>query len=354
MDLSILVPFLAINAIGLFTLYTFRYAKFKPMSYIFLRQSLWAGVGIVLAVFFFFMDYRELKNASYIIHGVVFLILVITLFLGIYAKGARRWFSLFGIRFQPSEFAKLSTIFVLSKFFADKERRPDFLDLLKSSVFVAPVFFVIAAQPDLGTAMLILIVYLLYLIFSGLSWKIILAIFAIGVSIMPVAWGFLKPYQRERIIYFLRPERDPLGKGYHLIQSKVAIGSGGLFGKGPKGATQMGLGFIPQKHTDFVFSVYAEEWGFVGCLFLFALYAVFLLRVYELSMEARDPFGRYLSFGIFSLFLSQIVVNTYMCMGLLPVVGVPLPLVSYGGSSLAVSYISLGVLLSISSRRFMF
>ncbi len=354
-DFTLLVAFFVINGLGLLTLFSFRFAKWNPMHSVFMKQCIWCCLGLVAATVLFAMDYRQLKEAGYLIHCVVFILLLATLLAGIHAKGARRWFSLFGFRFQPSELAKLSTIIALSCYFSGlEERRPGISHFFKSLPLVLPVFFVIAVQPDLGTAALVLAIYLCYIIFSGISWRFIVTLFLIFLAIIPVAWGFLKPYQRERVIFFFNPERDPLGKGYHLIQSKVAIGSGGFLGKGLKGSTQMGLGFIPEKHTDFIFSVFAEEWGFAGCMFLFSMYVLFLFRAYRVSQSAKDSFGSYLAFGIFSLFLIQIVVNTYMCVGLMPVVGIPLPLMSYGGSSILTCYMSLGILLSIYSRRFMF
>ncbi len=324
------------------------------MFWAFKKQLLWSFLGFAASFLAFLYNYRNLKDLSYILHGIIVFLLLLTLLKGIYIKGARRWFSILGFRFQPSEFAKLSLILSLSTFFSALDDKPKILDILKSLPLVIVPFAIIVKQPDLGTALLFLAIYISYMVFSGISWKTLFVIFFALSCMIPVAWRFLKPYQKDRILTFLNPQRDPLGKGYHIIQSKIAIGSGGLTGKGLKGATQTGLGFIPEKHTDFAFSVFAEEWGFAGSFLLLLLYYILLYRFFRISIKARDSFGRYLAFGIFILFSLQFTINIFMCLGLLPVVGIPLPLISYGGSSILCSYISFGVALSIYSRRFMF
>ena len=354
LDFTLLFCFFAINSIGLLNLYSLRFSSWNPSLVFFKKQLVWSFLGLFIAFVVFLQDYKTVKHLSYVVHGLVVVLLLITLFKGTYIKGAKRWFSLFGFRFQPSEFAKISLIMSLSLYFSSTTEGPRLRNLVESFFMFAVPFVIIVKQPDLGTALVLFFIYFAYIVFSGYSWKTVATIVLVLLIAIPISWKFLKPYQKARILSFINPERDPLGRGYHMIQSKIAIGSGGLLGKGFKGATQMGLGFIPERHTDFAFSVFLEEWGFLGGLFLYLLFYTMLCRMYVISLKARDGYGRYLAFGIFILFASQVVVNTFMCMGLLPVVGIPLPLISYGGSSTITSYISLGLLQNIYSRRFMF
>ena len=217
---------------------------------------------------------------------------------------------------------------------------------------LAVPFVLVVRQPDLGTALVLIPVAIAILVGIGVSLRVLGLLALAGVSAMPLFWFVLKPYQRDRLLVYLDPFRDPLGTAYNVIQAKIAIGSGQLFGKGPSGATQSRLAFLPERHTDFIFAVFAEMWGFIGCLVLVAAYGLLVLRGFEIAASAREPRGRILALGVTAVFATQTLINLGMVTGLLPVVGIPLPLMSYGGSSMVVSLMGLGLLLSIRMRQF--
>jgi rod shape determining protein RodA len=217
---------------------------------------------------------------------------------------------------------------------------------------VAVPIVLIIKQPDLGTALLLVPVLVILLIGAGVRFKLLGGMALGAVLSMPLAWFALKEYQRERILVFLDPFRDPLGSAYNVIQAKIAIGSGQLLGKGVAGATQSRLSFLPERHTDFIFAVFAEMWGFVGCLVLLLCYVLLLLRGFDIAATAREPVGRLVALGATSLLAAQVLINVGMVTGLLPVVGIPLPLMSYGGSSMVASFMTLGLLLSVRMRQF--
>jgi rod shape determining protein RodA len=218
-------------------------------------------------------------------------------------------------------------------------------------VVAVPVLLIVK-QPDLGTALLLLPVLGIVLVGAGLRLRLLGGLALVGVGVAPLAWLVMKDYQRERILVFLDPVRDPLGSAYNVIQAKIAIGSGQLLGKGVAGATQSRLAFLPERHTDFIFAVFAETWGFVGCLVLLLCYALLLLRGFDIAASAREPVGRLVALGATSLLAVQVLINVGMVTGLLPVVGIPLPLMSYGGSSMLASLLALGLLLSVRMRQF--
>jgi rod shape determining protein RodA len=254
---------------------------------------------------------------------------------------------------QPSEIFKFCFLLVLAWLLSSRWAQPlsGTVVALLVPVFGLP-FVLIVKQPDLGTALMLLPLLLALLVGAGIRLRLLAALFGAALAAMPLAWLALKDYQRERIMVYLDPFRDPLGSAYNVIQAKIAIGSGQLLGKGITGATQSRLAFLPERHTDFVFAVFAEMWGFVGCLVLLAGYAVLLVRGFDIAATARDHVGRLVALGATSLLAAQILINVGMVTGLLPVVGIPLPLMSYGGSSMLVSMMSLGLLLSVRMRQF--
>ncbi len=281
--------------------------------------------------------------------GVVTLILV--LIMGHIGKGGQRWLNLGFVRFQPAELMKLAIPLLLAWYY-----HKNYLPItLKSVLMAIPIIFVpallTAKQPDLGTAILLLIAGMSVLFLAGLSWRIILfcaSLFAVSV---PFAWYLLYDYQRQRVLTFLNPERDPLGSGYHIIQSKIAIGSGGIFGKGWLNGTQSNLHFLPEHSTDFIFAVCGEEFGFAGSLILIILYMMVVMRGIYITIHAQDTFSRLLAGSITLTFFVSFFINMGMVTGILPVVGIPLPLVSYGGSSMVTIMISFGILMSIQTHR---
>jgi rod shape determining protein RodA len=299
------------------------------------------------------IDYRrvvQLSPALYVL-GIGGLIAVFAV--GKSVSGARRWIGLGPFSVQPSEIFKIAFVLTVVWFLCSRWAQPITTSTL---LWMTPMVFVpaglIVKQPDLGTAVLLFPVLVLLLIGAGISGRLLAALAALGAAVTPVVWFLLKDYQRERVLVYLDPLRDPLGSAYNVIQAKIAIGSGQLLGRGVSGASQSRLAFLPERHTDFIFAVFAEMWGFVGCLVLLAGYAVLVLRGFDIAASARDPVGRLVALGVTGLFATQILVNVGMVTGLLPVVGIPLPLMSYGGSSMLVSLTALGLLLSVRMRQF--
>jgi rod shape determining protein RodA len=254
---------------------------------------------------------------------------------------------------QPAELFKLAFVLALA-WILTVRRDPSLPRGAIGLTFLALAlpFALVVKQPDLGTALLMLPVLLAVLIGAGVPLRALGGLGVAGVAVLPLAWVFLRPYQRDRLLVYLDPFRDPLGSAYNVIQAKIAIGSGQLLGKGVAGATQSRLAFLPERHTDFVFAVFAEMWGFLGCLILIAAYAFLVLRGFEIAAHTRDASGRLLALGVTTIFAAQTLINLGMVTGLLPIVGIPLPLMSYGGSSMVVSLLGLGLLLSIRMRQF--
>jgi rod shape determining protein RodA len=318
-----------------------------------LRQLAWAGLGLVAAVVMASLDYKSLVRwapALYVLGlgglGAVYV-------LGRTVSGARRWIVFGPLSVQPAEFFKLCFLLTLVWLLVSRWAQPLSLGVIAALAPVCIVpFGLIVKQPDLGTALLLWPLLITMLIGAGVRLRLLGSLGAAGLAALPLAWLALKDYQRERIMVFLDPFRDPLGTAYNVIQAKIAIGSGQLMGKGVAGATQSRLAFLPERHTDFIFAVFAEMWGFVGCLVLLACYALLVFRGFDIAAAARDPVGRLVALGATSLLATQVLVNVGMVVGLLPVVGIPLPLMSYGGSSMLVSMMGLGLLLSVRMRQF--
>jgi rod shape determining protein RodA len=318
-----------------------------------LRQAAWFGVGLIALLVVAGLDYRRLVRAApaaYLL-GLAGLALVSTL--GRSVSGARRWIVLGPMSVQPAEIFKicfvLMAVWVITSRWAQPVGKSTLLMMLP---IVAVPFALIIKQPDLGTALLLFPVLVVLLVAAGMRLRLLGAIGVAGLAAVPLAWLVLKDYQRERILVFLDPFRDPLGSAYNVIQAKIAIGSGQLLGKGVAGATQSRLAFLPERHTDFIFAVFAETWGFVGCLVLLMCYVLIVLRGFDIAASAREPVGRLVALGATALLAAQVLINVGMVTGLLPVVGIPLPLMSYGGSSMLASLMGLGLLLSVRMRQF--
>ena len=281
--------------------------------------------------------------------GVILLVLVITS--GDVGKGAQRWLDLYFIKFQPSEMMKLITPMMLAWYLSEKSLPPTVKPLLVSAILVIGPTLLIAIQPDLGTSILVAAAGFFVIFLAGLRWRVILGVFLAGLAFIPVLWEMMHDYQKQRVLTLLNPESDPLGSGYHIIQSKIAIGSGGLYGKGWLNGTQSQLDFLPERHTDFIFAVFAEEFGMMGAIVLLALYVFIILRGLYIASRAQDSFGRLLAGSLSLTFFVYLFVNVGMVSGILPVVGVPLPLVSYGGTSMVTLMAGFGMLMSIGSNR---
>jgi rod shape determining protein RodA len=291
---------------------------------------------------------------AYYIHFISIALLIIVLFFGKLKFGSQRWIDLGPFSLQPSELAKITFILVLSKFYTENiSQRPYSIGgLFLPCVLLFATFYPIYIQPDLGTAGIIFLIFFSLSAILNFNRKTLLSLFTLLLFSIPLFWFLLKDYQKKRILIFFNPELDPLNAGYQIIQSKIAVGSGGLFGKGYKLGTQSQLRFLPEQHTDFVFSVWAEEWGFVGCSFLLILFFFLLYRGLSIAFNSKNIYGSFLASGITCLFFWQIIINIFMTLGFFPVVGVPIPFFSYGGSSMLSSMIAIGLLLNINMRKF--
>jgi rod shape determining protein RodA len=317
------------------------------------RQLSWVGVGFVALLVVMSVDYRSLVRLAPALYIMGLGLLVAVFVLGRTVSGARRWIHLGPLTFQPSELFKL--IFVLTLAWVLASRPGESLSrgaMVGSMAIVGVPFLLMVRQPDLGTALVLVPVMAAVFVGVGVRLRVLGAVALAGLAALPVGWMFLKPYQRDRLLVYLDPFRDPLGTAYNVIQAKIAIGSGQLLGKGVKGATQSRLAFLPERHTDFIFAVFAEMWGFIGCLVLIVAYSLLVLRGFEIAASTREPRGRVLALGVTAVFAAQTLINLGMVTGLLPVVGIPLPLMSYGGSSMVASLMGLGLLLSIRMRQF--
>lgn len=353
-DWGLLLLMILIGSIGLAVLYSAVTAgDAEGVRLLFKKQVIWMCGGLVVICVCLLVDYKYFEKSSLIIYLVCVACLVGVLIWGKNVGGSTRWLSLGPFTVQPSEIMKIALIFILAAVYAGviTEKGLGFGKLVKPALLCAVPFFLIARQPDLGTALLLLLIAGSMTLFVKVERKVFFSCAGAGFAAIPVVWFFLKEYQKSRILTFLHPGGDPLGAGYHIIQSKIAIGSGQLYGKGFLKGTQNTLSFLPEQHTDFIVSVLAEEWGFAGCFVLIALYFLMLFWGLNISYCCRDMFGSILAFGITAMIFWQIFINMGMVMGLMPVVGVPLPLVSYGGSSVITNMVGFGILLNISMRK---
>ena len=312
------------------------------------RQSMFMVVGVLLVIASLFVDYRSLKPFDWPLYGFnIFLLLAVMAF-GKSLLGAQRWISIFGLQFQPSEFSKLFLIICLASFV---ERRlhnlTEFKDYLPIFGYIFVPFFLVMRQPDLGTSLTFIAILISVIFVTGFRYKWFAICGAGFIALMPFFWMVLKDYQKNRILTFLDPGRDPFGRGYHVIQSKMAIGSGGFWGHGWLQGTQSQLNFLPENHTDFIFSVAGEEFGFIGASIIIGLYAILIWRSVMIALNADDDFGALLATGVTGMFMFHVLVNIGMTCGIMPVTGVPLPFLSYGVSSLITNLMLVGLLLNI-------
>ena len=350
-----------IVVIGLICLYSASFGNVRVAHEVFYDQLICALLGFGLMYFLQKFDYRKFYDAAYIIYILNLFVLMLVLFAGHNALGARRWFTIGSINFQPSEFTKLAAILILGRYFST--RRPTLAfnlftktqiiwrDLILPFLIITPSFILIFKQPDLGTALLLFGIFLVIVFMSGVEYRHLLIFLGLGLCLIPFAWHFLKSYQKDRLLVFLNPNIDPLGAGYTIIQSKIAVGSGQILGKGWLAGTQSQLNFLPERHTDFIFAVIGEEWGFVGVLVLISCYFVLINCGLTIAQQVKDKFGMLVAVGIVSILTLQVVINIGMVIGLLPIVGLTLPLVSYGRSSFLVFIIMMGFLLNLNQRR---
>lgn len=346
-DWSLFVAPLLLAIFGVVIIFSITYGSKSNIAF---DQILYIAVGLVIAVVMSFFDYRTLKGLYLILYFIGIGLLILVLFLGTRTFGATRWINLYIFQLQPSEVFKLIAIIFLAKLLSDWQQNLDFKKVLLILVAIAAPLLLILIQPDLGTTSVIFIITIVLLFNSSIR-KVFLVIgLAVMIALTPLAWHFLKPYQKDRIEAFINPAADPHGAGYNVNQSKIAIGSGGLWGTGLGKGSQSQLNFLPVAHTDFIFAGTAEATGFIGSLFLFCLLAFLMIRVVNVAKVAKDDFGMFLSIGIGAMFLFQMLVNIGMNIGIMPVTGIPLPFVSYGGSAMLLNMVSIGILQSIYMR----
>jgi len=355
-DWTLLAIVLLLASIGILNLYSASSGEVVFGTPLYLKQIFWLLIGLAMMVMIAFIEYRFYSDIAYIIYAVTLCFLLVVMGYGIVTSGAQRWIRIGSISFQPSEFIKISFIIAMARFFHRPSSREGYSlkDLwLPILILIFPLGLILK-QPDLGTSIVLLLVFFSILIFVKIRWSTLLTIGVSGGAIIPVFWHFLKGYQRQRIITFFNPELDPLGAGYHIIQSKIAMGSGGILGKGIMRGTQSRLGFLPEQHTDFIFSALGEEWGLMGSLVVVGLYFILILWGLRIAVQSKDRFGAILSFGVVAMLFWHIFINIGMVLGMMPVVGIPLPLISYGGSFLLSTFIGIGILLNVSMRRYLF
>ena len=354
-DWTLLVLVLLMSGIGLLNIYSTGFMSGYRPGLLYLKQAQWIAVGLIFMGLAFSVDYRLMSRYAYVIYGISLLLLIVVFLFGYATRGSQRWILLGGFSFQPSELIKLAVIVALARYFDDHKVGEGYRlrDLALPFLIVFAPFLFILRQPDLGTAVILIILFFSMVFFVGLQKKSFVIAAAGGLVLLPLSWYLLRDYQKERIITFFSPERDPLGSGYHIIQSMIAVGSGGLLGKGFLKGTQTQLKFLPEQQTDFVFSVFAEEWGFLGGLLLLTMFLTLVLWGLKIAVHSRDLLGTLISYGITMLIFSGVFINIGMVLGLLPVVGIPLPFLSYGGSAIVVLMASVGLLMNVSMRRFL-
>ena len=355
-DWGLLCLTVIIGFLGLITLYSAVTAGIStPQKVLYVKQLIWYSIGLTAMIISFLFHYKALERWAGVFYVFCILLLIAVLLFGRYIGGSRRWLTIFSISIQPSELVKIATIIVLAKYYSNlaKTTGLKLKELLIPFMLVAVPFILIVKQPDLGTAMLIVLIAGSITFFVKIERRTLIYIITFCGITVPSVWFFLKEYQKQRILTFLNPDRDPLGTGYHIIQSKIAIGSGMLYGKGFLKGTQNAFSFLPEEHTDFIFSVLAEEWGFTGSVVLLFIFLMLIVCGLNIAYGCRDSFGTILSVGITIMLTWEIFINIGMVAGIVPVVGVPLPFISYGGSSILTVMVSIGILMNVSMRRFM-
>lgn len=345
-------------------LYSASYENVRITQKVFYDQLACAGFGLLLMFILSRIDYRKFYDVAYILYGLNIIVLVLVLFSGRHALGATRWIEIAGVSFQPSELTKLVIILALGRYLSQRHLtlsfnfKTSFQELARNLIIplmitIIPMLLVFM-QPDLGTSALIFGIFLVILFSSGIGLRTYASFIGIILAMVPFLWMFLRPYQKDRLLVFLNPNIDPLGAGYTIIQSKIAVGSGQVFGKGWLSGTQNQLNFLPERHTDFIFSVIGEEWGMIGTIFVLFFFLILINSGLTIAQNIKDRFGMLVTVGIVAILTLQVVINVGMVLGLCPVVGLTLPLVSYGRTSFMIFILMIGFLLNLSSKRTMF
>lgn len=358
LDVNLVFVIFALNIIGLINLYSATHGvNLTSTTSYFWQQLVWLVGGWAVFLFLTVVDYEAFKRLAYVLYAGNVGALVAVLFIGKKSLGAQRWLDLGFFRYQPSETMKLVLVIILAKVLsqsADKDGL-GFKQLLFPAVLTLIPVGLTIKQPDLGTGLLLMAIFISMILFVKVRRSVLIFFFVAGLVCVPLAWSFgLKPYQKQRVLTFLNPGRDARGAGYNSIQSKIAVGSGKIVGKGFRKGTQSQLEFLPERHTDFIFSVLSEEHGFLGSMTTVSLFMILLFMGVRVGSEARDRFGSIIAVGCMSLIFWHVTVNIFMVIGLLPIVGVPLPLLSYGGSIMITTMATLGLVSAVAYRKFLF
>jgi rod shape determining protein RodA len=353
LDWPLLILALSLCALGILQIYSATHG-IALWKHAWLKQLAALSLGLILMVVVTSIDYHTLLGQTPVFYGVAIALLLVVAFAGESIGGARRWIQLpFGLLFQVSEFVKLVIILLVARYLTELKRdQLELRDLLKLGALVGLPVIMIARQPDLGTALTLLPVLAAGIFLAGLRWRYVLAITLLGVVSIPVGWQLLHDYQRARLVSFMDPGSDPKGDGYQVIQSTIAVGSGGMWGKGVTRGTQTQLRFLPVPHTDFIFAAFAEEHGFVAVVLALGLYFFLLMQIVQNAQTAPDRAGMYLCMGVAAVLGFHVVVNVGMVVGRMPVTGIPLPLMSYGGTSMLSVFMMLGLVNNVRLRRF--
>jgi rod shape determining protein RodA len=345
----------AIISIGILSIYSVTNSGPPTKFPVYLKQATWMVVGILAFLVAAGIDYHKFARYSYLLYGAGLILLIIVIMIGKTSRGSQRWIQLGPFMVQPSEFIKIPLMLTLASYYGATSREGWLRRLIIPALIVLPGFLLILRQPDLGSGLGFLVIFLVIILTVGMKSKAFGFIVLAALMLFPFAWGgvwgSLHGYQQDRILSFVDPNSDPGGKGYHGLQSRIAIGSGQLLGTGLQGGTQTQFKFLPEGHTDFVFAVFAEEWGFLGSLILLSLYIIVLLMGLEIAFNAKDVTGSLLAVGVVAMLSFGVIVNIAMTSGLAPIVGIPLPLMSYGGSAMVVNLTALGLLLNVKRRR---
>ncbi|HYR26984.1 MAG TPA: rod shape-determining protein RodA [Thermoanaerobaculia bacterium] len=351
-DLNFLGTALVLAIIGCLLVYSATFFT-EPGLGTFKKQVLWVAIGLFLALIIIFIDYHVLFDIAPILYGIGLILLLYLWLFGRLTANVKSWIHIGGFQFQPSEFMKILTALMLARFFDSNDRA--YLDLrsfAKAMAIIGAPVMLILMQPDFGTAASFFPLIAVAMFFGGIRARVWAAMFLVVAIAVPIGLAVMKPYQKERVLVFLNPERDPLGSGYQVTQAKIAIGSGGIHGKGFTQGTQAKLGFVPEHHTDFIFSVLGEEWGFIGVLIVLGLYLYLIVQALTFAKHARDRGGTFLVIGLVAFIIFHVLINVSMQIGILPTTGIPLPLISYGGSSTMMFFMAIGLIANVDMRRF--
>ncbi len=346
-DPTLFISLVLLCTIGLAVLYSATSGEMAAIT----RQSIRFALGFAALIFLAQIPAKELARWSPWLYLLGIALLMVVMMIGYSGKGAQRWIDLGIVRFQPSELLKIFLPMMVAWYFSEKPMPPTIPQIFIALIIIAIPAGLVLAQPDLGTALLIAFAGICVIFLAGITWRLLAVFGGIALASMPVFWFYLHDYQRQRILTMLNPESDPLGTGYHIIQSKIAIGSGGVYGKGWLNGTQSQLDFIPERSTDFIFAVFSEEFGFLGVVLLLCAYGFIVMRGLTIAARAKNTYSRLLAGSLSLSFFAYFLVNIGMVSGLLPVVGVPLPLISYGGTSAVTLLAAFGILMSIHSHR---